>query len=94
MTSLIVHDHSPTGELPTITGQPAAVTDAIARGRAAIPARPRGGWISEDRPSGRHRADRAGSVHVSAIAGVDLRRRPQRAGKSHGLLDQLLGGGA
>lgn len=86
MTSTIVHDHTPTGELGVINDPAPAANVATDR--------PRGGWISEDRPSGRHRADRAGLQHVSAIAGVDLRRRPQRAGATHGLLARLLGGAA
>lgn len=76
MTTTIIHDHTPTGEIPTTR---------------------RHAWIAEDRPTGRHRAGRGGSVHVTAIAGVDLSRRPVRVGAAaktptYGLLARLIGG--
>jgi hypothetical protein len=56
----------------------------------------RGGWISDGtRAPGRHRADRAGLQHVSAIEGVDLgRRRMPRAVGAESILARLIPGGA
>jgi len=97
MTTSILHENPPTGEIPTTP--PANLREALDRTHAERE-RARGGWIPSDtKPSGRHRAGRTGSVHVAAIAGVDLARRPVRLGAgaktpTPGLLARLLGGGA
>jgi hypothetical protein len=98
MTTSIIHDNTPTGEIPTPTTLRGVLDRTHAQRQAARDAR-RHAWIAEDRPTGRHRAGRGGSVHVTAIAGVDLARRPVRLGAgaktpTHGLLARLLGGGA
>lgn len=87
MTSTIVHDHAPTGELPAIDDQDTPTAEIE---------RPRGGWIIDDRQPGRHRSGRAGLQHVSAIAGVDLRPRPRprRRRAAAEVAPPLFGGGA
>lgn len=82
---------SPTQGLPVITAPVVNLT----KPPKPTPHRT-GGWISDNpRLPGRHRADRPGLVRVSAIAGVDLARSPQRIGggaSAGSLLARLTGG--